>query len=68
MTPEQEANQLMSLFKEEEVHEYDIVQKHAIIRAVKCCRLMIDENTYAERNERVAHLRLVLNTLEDKLK
>lgn len=70
MTPEEEANELMQLFKEEEVFEYDIRQKHAAIRAVSCCEMMAREcsSEFGQNTARVVHLRSVLKILNDKLK
>jgi len=69
MTPEQEATELIKLFKEEEVFEYDIVYRHAVIRAVKCCDIMMRENFNGERNlERAGHLKSVYDILNNKLK
>ena len=68
MTPEEEASELIALFKEQEV--FDIAYKHAVMRAVKCCEMMTKELSveFGQSTARVIYLRLVLKILNDKLK
>lgn len=65
MNPEEEASRLIALFKEEEIFEYDVAQRHAIIRAARCCEIILGEGL---PNERRNHWSAVLEILNNKLK
>lgn len=65
MSPEEESIRLIEFFKEREMFEYDVVQKHATIRAARCCEVILGESLPDDRR---THWSAILKILNNKLK
>lgn len=68
-TPEEHASELIKTFKEAEMFEYDIVERHAVKHARKCCTILI-QALLSGRSDSIVinHYKSVLNILTEKLK